>query len=178
MNLRGEIFGRRKDGTEFPAEASISKFTVGHEIVLSVRLRDITERKRTEAQLQTRTRQQSAVALIGQRALQGGDLFGLMQWICALVAQTLHVEFVKVLELFPDNEVLLRARIGWEAGLVGSHMISGGRYTLTAYTLNSAQPTIVQGLLLAHRPSPLFPLFHPSPETGPGAPQNRQERLP
>ncbi len=48
MGERGLISGRRKDGTEFPCEASISKFEMGGEKILTVRLRDVTERIRTE----------------------------------------------------------------------------------------------------------------------------------
>ncbi len=42
------ILGRRKNGEEFPAEAAISRLQVDGQTILTVALRDVTERKRIE----------------------------------------------------------------------------------------------------------------------------------
>ena len=51
MGHRSEIFGRRKDGSEFPAEATISKLELDGEITFTVILRDVTDRKKSELAL-------------------------------------------------------------------------------------------------------------------------------
>ena len=51
MGERREIFALRKDGREFPAEASIAQLRFEEERIFLVVLRDVTERKRTEALL-------------------------------------------------------------------------------------------------------------------------------
>ena len=48
---RTEIVGLRKDGIEFPAEASILKSTIDEGWIFTIFLRDITNRKRTEKKL-------------------------------------------------------------------------------------------------------------------------------
>ena len=53
------IFGLRKNGEEFPADAAVSKLQVGGERMLTVVLRDITAQQRVE-------REQSFLAKIGE----------------------------------------------------------------------------------------------------------------
>ena len=69
MAQRSAVFGRRKDGSEFPAEASISKLDLGKEILFTVILRDITEQKR----LENRLRQSENNLAEGQRLTKTGS---------------------------------------------------------------------------------------------------------
>ena len=44
MGERRPVHGRRKDGTEFPADVTISKFRDGGRLFLNAIIRDVTER--------------------------------------------------------------------------------------------------------------------------------------
>ncbi|MCK5273193.1 MAG: PAS domain S-box protein, partial [Alphaproteobacteria bacterium] len=68
MNDRGEIFGLRRDGAEFPAEASIVRLEGDGRPVFTVIMRNIAERKAAEAALREREaqlRQAQKMARIG-----------------------------------------------------------------------------------------------------------------
>ncbi len=51
MDERREVFGRRKDGTEFSAEAGVSKVKQGEHVTFTVILHDVTQRKQIEEAL-------------------------------------------------------------------------------------------------------------------------------
>ncbi|MFQ5694859.1 MAG: PAS domain S-box protein, partial [Terriglobia bacterium] len=108
---------------------------------------DITERKRAEEEIKAHTRRQAAVAELGQAALTTTDLSRLMDRTVTIVAETLGVEYGKILELLPDGKaLLLRAGVGWQEGLVGQATVGTGEDSQAGFTLLSDEPVVVEEL--------------------------------
>lgn len=63
MGERGKIWGLRKNGEEFPAEASISMLDLGGERVFTAVLRDVSEREALESHV-SRTRQLASIGTL------------------------------------------------------------------------------------------------------------------
>lgn len=61
MGERRDILGRRKNGDEFPAEASISKIEVEGETMYTVILRDVTQRMLNEEKIRASLREKEAL---------------------------------------------------------------------------------------------------------------------
>ena len=68
MNERADVFGLRRDGSEFPAEASIVRLMADRRPVFTVIMRDVSERREADAALrerQAQLRQAQKMARIG-----------------------------------------------------------------------------------------------------------------
>ncbi len=108
---------------------------------------DISDRKQDEETLRKQASQQAVIAELGQFALTSPDLDILMSQIVMALACSLELECCKILELLPEqNELLLRAGVGWQAGLVGRATVSGDINSQAGYTLLSSEPVIVHDL--------------------------------
>lgn len=68
-----EVFGRHKNGEEFPAEASISKLELKDGILYTVMLHDITERKKAELALQESQAKFAGIVNIAEDAIISVD---------------------------------------------------------------------------------------------------------
>jgi hypothetical protein len=114
---------------------------------------EITERKRAEDEAAARARQQADVAALGQLALTGEvELDALMARAADQVARMLGVEFVEVLELDSEADVLrLSYGVGWREGLVGSATVPTGLGSHGGYTLHAAGPVTVEDFAVEKR---------------------------
>ncbi len=113
---------------------------------------DVTERKLAEQTLHARAQQQVVVAALGQQALAGLDLDMLMADAVASVAETLGVEFCKILELLPnDQHLLIRAGVGWKPGVVGHALVDASPASQAGFTLRAAEPVLVEDLSVEPR---------------------------
>ncbi|HLY48268.1 MAG TPA: EAL domain-containing protein [Solirubrobacteraceae bacterium] len=107
-------------------------------------LSDITEQKRTEAELERRAAQQAAVARLGERALERVGIAELIEQACVVATDVLEVELASVAEFFPDQELFrLIGGAGWPADQIGAATVPAGPTTQVGYTILTGAPVVV-----------------------------------
>ncbi|MGB7416487.1 MAG: PAS domain S-box protein, partial [Thermosynechococcaceae cyanobacterium] len=89
MGERREVYGRRRDGSEFPAEASISKLELGSETIYTVILRDISQRKQAQETLEQLSHQNELILNAIGEGLCGLNLQGQFTFVNAAAEQSL-----------------------------------------------------------------------------------------
>ncbi|HEX4669080.1 MAG TPA: EAL domain-containing protein [Solirubrobacterales bacterium] len=106
-------------------------------------LYDITERKRTEDELQRALAQQAVVAKLGERALQDGDPESLMRAATSLIGEVEGVHSACIWELGRDGR-RLNLRAGLEDQVVGAgRRVSAARDSHAGAALDSGTHAIV-----------------------------------
>ena len=99
---------------------------------------DVTE-------LQRAADHQRAVAALGQAALAGLPLPELTERATEIVAATLELDHVSVLEVVPAGDrLLLRAGLGWPPEQIGTREAEVGHESHAGYTLLAGEPVVVE----------------------------------
>lgn len=93
--------------------------------------------------LQQRIRQQEILSELGVIALQGVTIDQLLAETARLSAEGLQAEFCKVLEYLPaENRLLVRAGVGWDAGVVGVASVGADLASPAGFALKTGKPVI------------------------------------
>ncbi|HEX7038207.1 MAG TPA: response regulator [Pseudomonadales bacterium] len=129
MGMGGGATGRRKNGEEFPLEASISKFVVHERLTYLAILRDVTQQRALEEQL----RQAQKMEAVGQ--LTGGLAHDFNNLLTVIMG---HLELL--IDTLGDNRPALEsARTALEASLRGARLT---RQLLAFARRQTLQPTV------------------------------------
>ncbi len=119
----------------------------GTVVAMIINAQNVTDRKRAHEEIRIRARQQAAVAQLGLRALAGVDWPVLMSESVEMLADVLDVGFAKVMELIPEENLLLfRAVCGWDAEWINQRTIPMGETSQAGRAILSNEPIVVEEL--------------------------------
>lgn len=105
-------------------------------------VRDVTEQRHHEQELQRRLTQQQVVTELGQVALEMTDLDGLFEEAVHAVRETLDSDACIVFDYEPtDDELHVRADTGWVAA--DTTVVGTERGSQVGYTLETGDPLVV-----------------------------------
>ncbi len=103
------------------------------------------EAEASRALLETREREQAAVAELGQHALAQTSVESILYEATRVIGKTLGAPWVSVLERLPgDEELLLRAGVGWPDEALGHARFPMSLATQAGYTLLTGEPIVVE----------------------------------
>lgn len=93
--------------------------------------------------LRLRIRQQEILAALGVTALQGASFDQLLIDTARKTAEGLDAEFCKIMEYIPaENSLLVRAGVGWDAGVVGVARVGADIASPAGFALRTGKAVI------------------------------------
>ncbi len=108
-------------------------------------MRDVTARRRSDAELRERARQQATVADLGELALNAETPQPLLNLAVRLVANTLGVELVQILELDPERQRFALRAANCDDPFPAEG-VPAGPHSMSGYTLVQQAPQVVLDL--------------------------------
>ncbi|MFL5263064.1 MAG: ATP-binding protein [Anaeromyxobacteraceae bacterium] len=116
-------------------------------------MRDVSARRRADAEGRDRARQQAVVADLGELALNAEDPSPLLQLATRLVASTLRVDLVNLLELLPSGETFTVHTTSTDLDPHRRDPVDAAT-SLAGFTLRHGAPVVILDLADARVPAP------------------------
>lgn len=136
------LIGLRQDGTEFPADAAISKLEIGGKRIFTVALRDVTEQKRVE-------KEQRFLAEIGPVLATSLDYEETLTRIAELAVQNLAD--LCIIDIIEGDDEVRRLEVtsrdpsrGWLCEMFKRIRLARNRPYLLGSVLDTRQPVLMQ----------------------------------
>lgn len=127
--------------------ASRAAISIENSLLFTGAKQEIEERKKIEADLRVKEKQQAAIAELGQFALSRVDTKEILEKAAKVAKNILRADYIQILEISPDGNCLnLIAGQGWKKRLMHQANISKELNCQIGYTLSVKKPVIVLDL--------------------------------